>query len=887
MTRLLDIGVTGLTAHQRALTTTGHNIANAGVEGYSRQEAVFDTRNPQLIDGNYLGSGVNIETIRRITDELITRQSYVDISRLNELEILSAGVEQVDALLSNEETGLSGALNELFSSLQAVSEAPTSLPLRQQVISNAQRFIDRYESIYTQVQSIVEQTDGALVSQVGVVNSIASGIADLNASIQAAISSGDSDQPNDLLDRREQLMRDLAEKISFTTSKSGDMINIFVGGGQALVLGAQANSLSTAGSAASGQGLDLAINVNGEPRIISDQVAGGEIGGIFRLRNVGLDEAFNQLGLVQTLVSHSFNTLHNEGVDLNGLVGGDFFTPINDRESQLFRSVAALSNISTDTITSVTVDDPGALKGSSYVLELANAGSLLSYTLVRKSDGMQVGEGVLPAVFPQSITAADGFTVNLESGSFQSGDKFILSPSRIPPDKVQLMVADPASLALGLPVSTAAGVGNLGNAAITQVDALNVDGVDVADAELIAQLRAQSPPLVVRFTSATTYDVLDNSNPAQPVQLSPALRNLQFIPGQSNQILNFDLNATTATSSGAFAFTATAGALGTTNNGYPGETITINHTNPDTGVVSSSSATALAGESAAVVASRINSLSGAQATANTELHLQVADDGAVPPLELRLNGVDLTSTLVGAVPSPITTDFLAQRVNQLFAGSGISASSDGSTLSLRSVNGEDLTLENFGGGADSITVTTINGSASAVAVVSGQEVVVGGTVDVVLDDGVTGVSSGGHFVGSSVVALPAYTGYQIAISGQPQTGDEFLINTNTSGSGDNRNALALAGLRAADIVNNGSASIDDVYADLVGSIGNKASSARIDKEAAQSILTQTQSRLDSISGVNLDEEAANLLQYEQAYNASARVIAIARSLFDSLLGAFS
>ena len=127
MTRLLDIGVSGLTAHQRALATTGHNIANAGVEGYSRQEAVFDTLPTQLRAGNFVGSGVGVETIRRITDELITRQSYVDISRLSELEVLSAGVEQVDFLLSSEETGLSGALNELFSSLQAVSEAPTSL----------------------------------------------------------------------------------------------------------------------------------------------------------------------------------------------------------------------------------------------------------------------------------------------------------------------------------------------------------------------------------------------------------------------------------------------------------------------------------------------------------------------------------------------------------------------------------------------------------------------------------------------------------------------------------------------------------------------------------------------------------------------------------------
>lgn len=889
MTRLLDIGVSGLTAHQRALATTGHNIANAGVEGYSRQEAVFDTLPPQLRAGNFIGSGVGVETIRRITDELITKQSYVDISRLSELEVLSAGVEQVDLLLSSEETGLSGALNELFSSLQAVSEAPTSLPLRQQVISDAQRFIDRYESIYAQIESIVKQSDSALASQVNVINDIASNIAELNWGIQVATSSDGLDQPNDLLDRREQLLRELSEQISFTTTKTDGAINVSIGGGQALVLGSQSNQLAVIGNTASGQGVDLAVNINGQPRIITDQVSGGAVGGILRLRSVGLDEAFNQLGLVQTLVSDSFNAIHNEGVDLNGLSGSDFFTSINDRAAQLFRAVPSLSNLSSDALTSVVIDDAGALKASDYVLELSEAGSLLTYTIVRQADGALVSEGALPNTFPQSITVADGFTVNLESGDFASGDKFILSPARIEPKAVSLLVTDPSSLALGLPVSTAAGIGNLGNGAITQVDALAISDIDLADTALLAQLRAQSPPLLIRFTSATTYDVLDNSNPTSPIALSPPLRNLSFIPGQANQLLNFDANATTTSSSGAFAFTTSVGAISSTNNGYVGETITVGFTDPNTGAVSSEAITTLAGESASVVAARVSSLTGVASTANTSLQLQLADNGAGQPLEVRLNGVDLTDVALGAVPSPVTTDFLAQRVNQLFAGSGIVASSDGTTLSLRSVNGEDLTIENISTGVvDDLSVVSINGSAlpSAITVLSGQEAVVGGTVDIVLDDGYVVSSTTGHFSASTATSMPAFVGYEMAISGQPQNGDEFLINTNASGAGDNRNALALAGLRTADIVNNGNATIDDVYAELVGSIGSKAFSARIDKEAAQSILTQTQNQLDSISGVNLDEEAANLIQFEQAYNASARVIAIARSLFDTLLAAF-
>ena len=165
------------------------------------------------------------------------------------------------------------------------------------------------------------------------------------------------------------------------------------------------------------------------------------------------------------------------------------------------------------------------------------------------------------------------------------------------------------------------------------------------------------------------------------------------------------------------------------------------------------------------------------------------------------------------------------------------------------------------------------------------ELTAAGTVTVTTDSNVSMSSSGGFLGGSSAQTLPAFAGYDIAISGQPQAGDEFFVNTGATGAGDNRNALALASLLTADILSNGS-SLSDIYAGLVSDVGSKAGAVAIDKEAADSILTQTQARLAGVSGVNLDEEAAKLIQYEQAYNASAQVISIARSLFDSLLGAF-
>jgi flagellar hook-associated protein 1 FlgK len=883
MTRLLDIGVSGLTAHQRALATTGQNISNAGVEGYSRQEVVFETRGAQFAGDAFVGRGVDVGTIRRITDEYLVRQSFTDIARVGELSVFRDGIEQLDNLLSSEETGLSGSLDQLFASLQAASESPTSLPLRQQVLTNADNLISRYQGIAGQIDAIVDQSDDAMVALARQINSIADGLAQVNAEVQAA--GGNLAKSNDLLDRRDQLLRDLSENIGFTTStQDNGMINIFVGGGQALVQGSSANQLTTLKGTTENSGLELAIVSNGVPKVITERVVGGALGGILQFRSQGLGDAANQLGLVQTLASHNFNSLHSEGVDLNGLSGGDFFTSINDRDSQLFRAKSAIANKGSSVV-SVSIDDPSVLVASDYALELSQAGNLLAFSITRQSDGAVINSGAIPNSFPQSLSVTDGFTVNLESGDFQAGDKFILSPARLSPSSVERLVADPASLALGLPVSTSEGVGNLGSGAISQVESLASGLNSLADKQLAQQKRSESPPLVVRFTSESTYDILDNSNPAQPAQLSPPLRGLSFLPGRNNPVLDFDLQSSMLTTSGAFAFTASAGLLGTTTNGNPGENIVLTQTDSTTGLSSSQSLVLLPGESASTAAARLSDVSGVNATANTQVQLQISDDALAPPMQVRLNGVDLTDAANGPVPNPINAKFLSIRINQLFAGSGISASANGASMSIRSVNGEDLTLENLGAGTDTITLTSINGVAASVTAGAGQELVVAGTVEVVLDKNLALSSSGGFLGASTASGLPAYLGYAATISGKPQVGDEFLINTGSTGKGDNRNALALAALQTADTGRGGS-SINDVYAQLVGSVGNKASSARIDSEAAQSLLTQTSERLSSVSGVNLDEEAARLLEYEQAYNASAQVISIARSIFDSLLAAF-
>ena len=128
-----------------------------------------------------------------------------------------------------------------------------------------------------------------------------------------------------------------------------------------------------------------------------------------------------------------------------------------------------------------------------------------------------------------------------------------------------------------------------------------------------------------------------------------------------------------------------------------------------------------------------------------------------------------------------------------------------------------------------------------------------------------------------------FNGWTVQISGAPATGDSFSIGPNTGGSGDNRNALALASLQTTKILAGGTASYQGAYASLVSQVGTQTRQLQVTSAAQAAVLEQAQTAQQSYSGVNLDEEAANLIRFQQAYQASGKVLQIASTLFDTLL----
>ncbi len=148
--------------------------------------------------------------------------------------------------------------------------------------------------------------------------------------------------------------------------------------------------------------------------------------------------------------------------------------------------------------------------------------------------------------------------------------------------------------------------------------------------------------------------------------------------------------------------------------------------------------------------------------------------------------------------------------------------------------------------------------------------------------------AGGALLGSGTLTTGTMTvaGMRFSIGGAPKTGDRFALAPNSGGTGDNRNMLALAAVETARLFDGGSSAIGDVYGRIVADVGNRTAQAGINRDAQESLLNGALARRDEVSGVNLDEEAADILRLQQAYQASARVISTANALFDSLMGIF-
>lgn len=918
---LLGTAVTGLRISQSSLNTTGHNISNAGVDGYSRQRVQTETNPATLQGGFYVGNGARVANIERQVNEFLTQQFRIDTTLFHELDIFQGNINQLDTLLSDTSTGLSGALESFFASLQNGADDPTSVPSRQLIISESENLADRFNTIFGRLVTINNGLNTSLESAVSEVNALVRNIADLNGKIADANGAAIG-EPNDLLDQRDQTLRELAKYVSYQTYDQGfGELNILIAGGQNLVVGTQARELEVTPGVENPSENQIVFVGDVVRQPLASSVIGGEIGGLFRFRDEILAETYNEVGRVAITIADTFNQQNAIGINLNNDFGENFFFDVNQRELTLSRVIASQENmLPNDRVLSLNITDTNQLPLSDYRVELVNDGL---YTITRVSDGQEIVRNLLPGGFPFSVEF-DGLELIFERGSFQAGDIFTLQPIRSGARDFSSALIDPAEIAFGLPLLTDTSLSNRGSGEISPGDVLDLRDSSGNTLPLFSTPGIMSPPLLVRFLSDNIYEVLDNSDPGNPVALSPPIGSQRYVPGAENFLFGDDPGETLVQMNGS-ATGLPVGSLpviggGALLNAYPSESITVTRASLTGGSSTSVTMTSVADASARTTASTLNNISGVDATASTYAEIFDTQNLTLSsPLQLNINGEDLIEyefdaglgafVVASHVPDPATdqaafNDYVTEQINAssalqnlgIFALAGRDAASGTDGIFIRAAFGDNIDISLTADAAGPDTIQVGDGSNPTVALAGNgagitSAVAVGGTIDVRLEDGVTLLTTpvvSGLFGDSSAANFSqnTYLGIQASIRGIPQRGDTFTLNFNLDAASDNRNALALANLEATRTMGNGVATFSDSYSALVETIGIETSSSNINRNAADQVLQQSENLRNSVSAVNLDEEAADLIRFEQMYAANAQVISVARDLFDTLIGAF-
>jgi flagellar hook-associated protein 1 FlgK len=482
MADILNIGLSALLSQQRALTTTSNNIANANTPGYSRQRVELAPRPVQRLGPNFIGSGVDIATIRRLADDLLAGQLRSASGSYGRADAFATLAGSLDNLLAGSDTGLTATMQSFVNSLQDVANDPSSSSSRQTLLSEARNLVARFDAMDQRLTQLGDEVRSRLVANADQVTSLGKQVADINRKLVEAGAASGGTAPADLLDQRDRLIEQLSGLVHVETSQQRDgTMSVFVGTGQVLVLGVNSVAMVVAPSNADPLQPQILLRGLGTDMNVTQSLTGGELGGTLDFSREMLAPARSQLGRIVVGLADTMNQVHRNGMDAEGQLGGDFFAVAPPE------AFAADTNTGTGSV-AVSITGVANLEPTSYRFRYDGSG----YTLQRADNGAMVamtGAGTVANPF-----VANGLSI-VVSGTPAANDEFSLKPLEHVAGTLQLLVVRPADIAAAAPTRTSAALGNTGTASISAGQI-----IDVTNPNLLATA-------TIQFINATTYSV--------------------------------------------------------------------------------------------------------------------------------------------------------------------------------------------------------------------------------------------------------------------------------------------------------------------------------------------------------------------------------------------
>lgn len=783
MPSLLDTSLSGLRAYQGALSTTSNNIANVGNENYTRQRVELNARMPIRQGADFVGQGVDLTSINRIIDDFNTVNIRNITSSTTRLQIFESYANRLEQTIADQDASLMPALDNYFGAVNDVANDPSSNAPRIALLGASENLQQRFQAIGGEMQDLGREIDLRMRGDIAEINSITTELANLNNTITSV--SDANNQPSDLLDQRDALLKRLSEKISVTVvEQANGNLNVLIGTGQLLVTNGSALRLIPLQDQAQPENLSVAIQTSGGSVNITQSLVGGELGGLLDFRDNVLNASQNRLGRTAIALSESVNQLQSSGLDLNGVIGVNAFSTVDTGYIQGQFGGAYTSN--------------GFDVGDTVSFDLLYDGRTVnaSYTVAAGDSNQDIANGLLFGA--TGINSDANVTDNLDG-------TYTLAGTTAGVD----LIFELEGTNIGF--RSFSGPSPLGNN--LQITNLT-DGV--ADDAQMALL-----PLGSSSTS-TTSNLVSTGNPAA------------FI-GPSNIATPNANNGGT----GVVDFVVTnASAL--TISDYE---VSFDGTNFN--VLRLSDNVTVASGVGSLAADGMQISTGGTAVAGDSFFIRPTEEGAT------LFNFKLTDAEQFAAAAPIR---LSTNINNI-------GDVRGANLNLIDATNSNLTdvVNIYFDPANPVDTFDV------IDVASGS----------VLQNNVP------YFNGSNVIQ----NGWQLELRGSPKPGDVVSVQGNFGAEMDNSNMLQMAELQTQGVLDFGRSTFEQTYNALTSDVGVVTQQVQINLDVEESLLRSAVAQRESVSGVNLDEEAADLIRFQQAYQALSRVIQTSQELFQSLLAA--
>lgn len=504
MSSALNIGARALTTNLAALQVIGNNIANANTTGYSRQTVQTQSAGYQKLGGMYFGKGVELADVTRAHSDYLTREARLASSASSADSARYSRLQTLESLFPTGDSGLGTAINSMLNVWNDVASSPTDLSARVVALARADDLAARMQDTVGQMDTLATSGKLEVDGMVKTINQLATSVAAVNQKIIE--SQGGTSLPNDLLDQRDQLLTELGQYVGITTVNADDgSISVFVGGGQPLVMGNTANTLTAVNNPDNPSQKQINLVQGGVSHDIADGSLGGSLGGTMQFLNDDLPDMQNLLGRMALALETEMNTQHRLGVDLQGNAGSDFFVA-----SANATATGAAANTGNAQIHS-EVSDPTALKASDYQITFDASG----VNVTRLSDGVSNAFASLPAEM-------DGLSFELDAGAGASGDSYFIRPFANAARSMQLATGSPTQLAVASPV-------------MVTPASTNSDGMSIESLYAYQPSANLTDPVSISFLSNGTFTVsgLGPDNPAPDNVGPPASYN--YTPGKALQ----------------------------------------------------------------------------------------------------------------------------------------------------------------------------------------------------------------------------------------------------------------------------------------------------------------------------------------------------------------